>query len=267
MNDNKKNPSDVQVESATDGVQKQGVVSLLDKIRNTLSNTAAERWEQGGEPLDTKRRFSRSQETWEQVFYTDTKSGTLVLRCSMPISNNFFGGGYSFSEAGPSRFMIELRGRGWSPKALLDPSFRGAGGVEKSVQLLAEGEIAEQLYREIELIVKQHREGMRRDFNDSVARLVANMKESIGETTASDWQVVDGDVGVRGYRSEINSLTVTIACMATDVSTSYSLTIGRFGLIWQCRDPFLMQEAFRLVDESVKTASLEHLGKVLDDML
>jgi hypothetical protein len=45
------------------------------------------------------------------------------------------------------------------------------------------------------------------------------------------------------------------------------LTVGRFGLLWHCRDPFLMQEAFKLVDESVKTASLEHLGKVLDDML
>jgi hypothetical protein len=28
-----------------------------------------------------------------------------------------------------------------------------------------------------------------------------------------------------------------------------------------------MQEVFNLVDESVRTASLEHLGKVLDDML
>jgi hypothetical protein len=45
------------------------------------------------------------------------------------------------------------------------------------------------------------------------------------------------------------------------------MTVGRSGLVWQCRDPFLIQEVFTLVDESVKTASLEHLGKVLDDML
>ena len=245
----------------------KAVVSLLDKIRNTLANTAPERWEQGGEPLDAKRRFPRSRETWEQVYLTDTKSGTLVLRSSTPISNNFFSGGYTFSEAGPSRFLIELRGRGWSPKALLDPSFRGGGGIEREVQVLAEGDIAEQLYREVEAIVRQYRESLRRDFNDSVARLTANMKEAIGETTAADWQVVEGDVGVRGYRTEINNLTVTVACLTSDVSTSFSLTVGRSGLVWQCRDPFLMQEAFKLVDESVKTASLEHLGKVLDDML
>jgi hypothetical protein len=261
MNDDDTNNQDDQ------GRGKGGVVSLLDKIRNTLSNTAPERWEQGGEPLDPKRRFPRARETWEQVFYTDTKSGALVLRASTPISNNFFSGGYTFSEAGPSRFLIELRGRGWSPKALLDPSFRGAGGVERAVQVLAEGDIAEQLYREVEGIVKQYRESQRRDFNDSVARLTANIKEAIGETTAADWQVVEGDVGVKGYRTEINNLTVTVACLASDVSTSYSLTVGRFGLLWHCRDPFLMQEAFKLVDESVKTASLEHLGKVLDDML
>lgn len=133
--------------------------------------------------------------------------------------------------------------------------------------MLAEGEVAEQLYLEIELIVRQHREGLRRDFNDSVARLTANIKEAVGETTAADWQIVEGDVGVKGYRTEINNLTVTVACMKNDISTAYSMSVGRFGLVWQCRDPFLMQEVFTLVDESVKTASLEHLGKVLDDML
>jgi hypothetical protein len=245
----------------------KGAASLLDKIRNTLSNTAPERWEQGGEPLDTSRRFGRAQETWEQVYFTDTKSGTLVLRSSTQVSNNFFGGGYRFTAAAPSRFFIELRGRGWSPKALLDPAFRGAGGIEKPPQALAEGDIAEQLYLEVELIVKQYRESMRRDFNDSVARLTANIKDAIGETTAADWQLVEGDVGVKGYRTEINNLTVTVACMKNDISTSYSMTVGRSGLLWQCRDPFIMQEVYTLVDESVRTASLEHLGKVLDDML
>jgi len=245
---------------------KGGTAALLEKIRNTLSNTSPERWEQGGEPLDTNRRFPRSRETWEQLYLTDTKSGALVLRCVTPISNTYFGGGYSFTPAGAPRFCIELRARGWSPKALLDPSFRGAGGIEKPPQLLAEGEIAQQLYLEVESIVKNFRESQRRDFNDAVSRLTANMKESIGETTAADWQPVEGDVGVRAYRTEINNLTVTVACFASDISTQYSMSVSRFGLVWQCRDPFLMQEAFKLVDESVKTASLENLDKVLDDM-
>ncbi|MEY4667868.1 MAG: hypothetical protein RL518_567 [Pseudomonadota bacterium] len=266
MNDHKK-PPQTEDHEGDENARTKGAISLLDKIRNTLANTAPERWEQGGEPLDSSRRFPRAQETWEEVFFTDTKSGTLVLRSSTPISNNYFGGGYSFTAAAPARFFIELRGRGWSPKSLLNPAFRGSGGIEKPTQLLAEGDIAEQLYREVELIVKQHRESLRRDFNDSVARLTATMKEAIGETTAADWQVVEGDVGVKGYRTEINSLTVTVACMKNDISTSYSMSISRFGLVWQCRDPFLMQEVFTLVDESVKTASLEHLGKVLDDML
>jgi hypothetical protein len=266
MNNDKRDPGAEENETG-EHTPSKGSLSLLDKIRNTLANTSPERWEQGGEPLDTNRRFPRAQETWEQVFYTDTKNGTLVLRSSTPISNNYFGGGYSFSAAAPSRFFIELRGRGWAPKALLDPSFRGSGGIEKSTQVLAEGDIAEQLYREIELIVRQHRESLRRDFNDSVARLTSNIKEAIGETTAADWQSVEGDVGVKGYRTEINGLTVTIACMKNDMSTAYQMSVGRFGLVWQCRDPFLMQEVFALVDESVKTASLEHLGKVLDDML
>lgn len=252
---------------AQDVTAKSGSATLLDKIRQTLASTAPERWEQGGEPLDTSRRFQRPQERWEQVYCTDTKSGVLVLRSSQPITTNFHGGGYNFALAGSARYTIELRGRGWSPRALLDPSFRGSGGVEKSCQVLAEGEVAKELFCEIEQIVKQHRESLRRDFNDSVARLTANIREHIGETTAGDWQSVEGDFGFRGYRTEINGITVTVGSSSNDLSTSYSLTLSRFGLVWYCRDPFLMQEVFKLVDESVKTASLEQLGKVLDDML
>jgi len=252
---------------APEGAPATAAGTLMDKIRTTLAATSAERWEQGGEPLETKRRFQRVQDRWEEVYCTDTKSGVLVLRRSTPLSSNFFGGGYNFAPAGPSRYAIELRGRGWSPKSLLDPAFRGAGGVERSLQTLAEGDVAEQLFHEIEGVVRGHRENLRRDFNDSVSRLTANLKEHIGETTAADWQLVEGDVGVKGYRTEINGVTVTVACAATDMTTSYSLTLSRYGLVWHCRDPFIIQEAYKLVDESVKTASLEQLGKVLDDML
>lgn len=254
-------------EEGKEGIAKSSSATLLEKIRHTLSHTAPERWEQGGEPLDTNRRFQRPQERWEQVYCTDTKSGVLVLRSSQPITNNFHGGGYNFALVGAARYLIELRGRGWSPRALLDPSFRGSGGVEKSCQVLAEGDVAKELFHEIEQIVKHHRESLRREFNDSVARLTANIREHIGETTAGDWQSVEGDFGFKGYRTEINGITVTVGSAANDLSTSYSLTLGRFGLVWYCRDPFLMQEVFKLVDESVKTASLEQLGKVLEDML
>jgi hypothetical protein len=242
-------------------------MTLIEKIKHTLTSTAPERWEQGGEPLDTNRRFQRAQNTWEEIFSTDTKSGVLVLRSSTPLASNFFAGGYSFSPAGPPRYLIELRGRGWSPKMLLDPAFRGSGGVERTCQILAEGDVAQQLFREVEQIVKNFRETMRRDFNDSVARLMSNLKENIGQTEAADWSSVEGDVGYKGYRTEINGLTLTVGSISNDLSTAFSLSLSRMGLIWHCRDPFLMQEIFKLVDESVRTASLEQLGKVLEDML
>lgn len=264
------NPKDPKVENAdgeSDAVASTSSMTLIEKIKHTLTSTAPERWEQGGEPLDIRRRFQRAQQTWEEIFSTDTKSGVLVLRSSTPLGSNFFAGGYSFSPAGSARYLIELRGRGWSPKMLLDPAFRGAGGADRSCQILAEGDIALQLFREVEQIIKSYRETMRRDFNDSVARLVSNLKENIGETTAADWSTVEGDVGYRGYRTEINGIAVTIGSISSDLSTAYSMTLGRLGLVWQCRDPFLMQDIFAIVDESVRTASLEQLGKVLEDML
>jgi len=108
---------------------------------------------------------------------------------------------------------------------------------------------------------------LRRDFNDSVARLMSNLKENIGGTEAGDWSSVEGDVGYKGYRTEVNGLTLTVGTISNDLSTAYSLSLSRLGLVWHCRDPFLMQEVFSMVDESVRTASLEQLGKELEDIL
>ena len=267
MTTDPKDPRGNREEGESDASASTSSMTLIEKIKHTLTSTAPERWEQGGEPLDTSHRFQRAQQTWEEIFSTDTKSGVLVLRSSTPLGSNFFAGGYSFSPSGTARYLIELRGRGWSPKMLLDPAFRGSGGAERTCQILAEGDIAQQLFREVEQIIKNYRETMRRDFNDSVARLVSNLKENIGETTAADWSSVEGDVGYKGYRTEINGIAVTIGSISSDLSTAYSMTLGRLGLVWQCRDPFLMQEIFTIVDESVRTASLEQLGKVLEDML
>jgi hypothetical protein len=45
------------------------------------------------------------------------------------------------------------------------------------------------------------------------------------------------------------------------------MNFTKYGLRWDCRDSSLCKELFGLVDESVRNASLEQLGKVLDDML
>jgi hypothetical protein len=267
MNDKPKQPSDGDVAGEEGSARPSSSSALIEKIKSTLANTAPERWEQGGEPLDTNRRFQRAQTTWEEIFSTDTKTGVLVFRRSTPLISNFFGGGYNFTAAAASRHVIELRGRGWSPKTLLDPSFRGSGGAERSCQILAEGEIALKLFEEVEQIVGTYRDSLRRDFSDSVARLAANLKEQVEGTAAADWSPVEGDIGYKGYRTEINGLTITVGCVSNDLSSAYSLSLSRLGLVWHCRYQFLMQQIYTIVHESVKTASLEQLGKVLEDML
>jgi uncharacterized phage-like protein YoqJ len=119
----------------------------------------------------------------------------------------------------------------------------------------------------VEAIVAQFRESRRREFNDTVSRLSASIKERVGETVASDWRIIDGEMGYKGYATEIGDTTVTVGQTTTDLSTGYSLTFSQYGLEWSCRDPFLTQEVFKLVDDSIKTASLEQLGKVLEEML
>jgi hypothetical protein len=268
MNDKDKDLGDVfEAASGGDDSAKSTSATLVDKIRETLANTSAERWERGGEALDQKKRFPRPRDKWEELFCTDTKAGVLVLRRSTPIQCNFFGGGYHLVPTGAPRYVVELRGRGWSPKMLLDPNFRGAGGAEKSMKVLAEDSVAQQMYQEVEAIVAQFRESRRREFNDTVSRLSASIKERVGETVASDWRAIEGEMGFKGYATEISETTVTVGQTTTDLSTGYSLMFSQYGLEWNCRDPFLTQEVFKLVDDSIKTASLEQLGKVLEEML
>jgi hypothetical protein len=45
------------------------------------------------------------------------------------------------------------------------------------------------------------------------------------------------------------------------------MNLMKHGLRWDCRDSRLMKDVFSIVDESVRNASLEKLGKVLEEML
>jgi len=258
---------EVEFESTSSSPTRQKSVSLLDKIRQTLSSTPADRWEQAGETLDPTRKYQKPQETWEELFCTDTRNGVLVLRRSLPIKSNFFGGGYTFSENGIANHYVEIRSRGWAPRMLIDPFYRSSGGVDKGHQILAEGDVARHLYVEVESSVRTYREALKRDFNDSVERLISNIHEQVRGTAADDWKQVEGDPGFLGYQGDINGMTVTVSQTVKDRSSSFSMQLTKYGLKWDCRDANLIREVFVIVDESVRHASLEHLGKVLEDML
>jgi len=260
--DNKDKPA---IHSEAEGSKGPG--GLLEKIKTTLANTPAERWEQGGEDLDPSKKHQRAQESWEQLYCTDTKTGVLVLRYSIPVVSNFFAGGYSFVESGIPRYMIELRPRGWTPRMIIDPHYRGAGAAERSHQVLADGDVARQLYIEVHTAIKQYRESLRRDFNDSVERLIAGIREQVQMTAADDWQAVEGEDKYTGYRADINGMTVTVGCLIKALSAMHSMNFSKYGLKWDCRDSNLCKEIFAVVDESVRQSSLEQLGKVLDEML
>ena len=241
---------------------------VIERIKQILTGTPAERWDQGGEPLDSDKKYQRPQESWEELFCTDTKTGVLVLRKSTPITSNFYGGGYVFVQAAEPNYSVELRGRGWAPKMLIDPSYLTSPAVNANCQVLTEGKVAAELYSEIAHVVSSFREDQRRDFNDSVSRLLANIAEQIQETSPEDWVSVENDEpGCTCYRGEVASLTVEVACIVRDRSAAYSMVFSKFGLKWNCRDAQLCKEVFKVVDESVKSAGLEQLGKVLEDML
>ena len=258
---------EVEIDSAAASIQRPKTVSLLDKIRQTLAATPPERWDQAGEELNPTRKYQKPQDTWEELFCTDTRNGVLVLRRSIPIKANFFGGGYTFAENGIPQHFVEIRARGWTPRMLIDPFYRASGGLDKSHQILAEGDVARHLFVEIESNLKVYRDGLRRDFNDSVERLISNIHEQIRSTAAEDWKTLEGDPGFEGYQGDINGMTVTVSQTVQDRSATFAMQFSKYGLKWDCRDANISREVFSVVDDSVRHASLEQLGRVLEDML
>ena len=241
-------------------------VSLLDKIKQTLAATSAERWEQAGEELDTGRKFQKPQDTWEQLYCCDVKSGVLVLRKSLPVRANYFGGGYTLSEAGLPHYLVEVRARGWAPKMIIDPYYRAAPGAEKNYEVLVEGDIAKQLYQEIDFSVKEFRNSLKRDFTDMVSRVMASVQEKVHETSAEEWETLPGDKFAVLYRGELGGLSVEVGRTIRGNAINFHLTLSKYGLKWDCKDTTLMRDVFLIVDDSVKQRSLEQLGKVLDDI-
>jgi hypothetical protein len=151
---------------------------------------------------------------------------------------------------------------------IVDPAYRSAGVVDKNYQVLADGSVARQLYQEVQVSVRNHRESLRRDFNDLVQRLISNIHEQIRATSAEDWKGVDGgEQGFRGYCGDVNGMSVTVWTVVRDRTAGFGMYFIKYGLRWDCKDINLCKELFNLVDESVKSASLEQLGKVLEDML
>jgi hypothetical protein len=241
--------------------------SVLEKIKALLASTKPDKWQQWGEPLDESKKHQRPIEVWEQSYSIDTKAGVLALRSVAPITCNFFGGGYSYSHAGRPKYMVELRPRGWSPRMPAEVANRVNASGEKNYQVLADGEIARALFSEVEYNVRNFRDTLRVDFNDSVHRLVANCLEQVQATIASDWRVLEGEEGYLGYSGDVHGLTLTVALVQRGAMKHYSMYCTKHGYRWDCRDSNLIQDVFSHVDEIVRTASLEHLGKVLEEML
>jgi hypothetical protein len=262
---------DNEVEIADQNPEEEHTASrasaLLDKIKALLANTKPDRWQQWGERLDEGKKHQRPRESWEQSFSIDTKAGVLALRSCTSISCNFFGGGYAYSPASRPKYVVELRPRGWSPRITADIAARGGGTGEKNYKVLADGDVARALFFEVEASVRSFRDNLKVGFNDAVQRLVANILEQLETTIASDWSVVEGGEGYIGYSADVHGLTLTVGALQRGSMTHYSMHCIQHGYRWDCRDARLIKDVFTFVDELVRTASLEHLGTLLEDML
>jgi hypothetical protein len=144
---------------------------------------------------------------------------------------------------------------------------RGPAPADKNYQVLADGDIAHTLFAEVEYSVRNFRDNLKGDFNDAVQRFVANFLEQVEATVASDWSVVEGEEGYTGYSGDVNGLILTVGALRRGTMTHYLMHCTQHGYRWDCSDRRLIEDVFSYVDELVRTASLEHLGKLLEEML
>lgn len=240
---------------------------LMERIKDILAETSAERWEGTSEELDPQKKLTQNRQTWEEFFCTDVKSGVLVIRKSTIVKSNYYGGGYFLSEGALPHHTIELRPKGWIPRMLSDPFFRSASGIERKVQVLVEGEIARQLFEQVKETVRVFRLSVKRDFEAAIEHLTPKLLSLVAETNAGDWTTELEDPHTTTYLGEIDGMKVSSSLTVKDLSGLYSLRLSKYGLHWDSRDFVMAKEVYDVVDDCVKHASLEKLGKVLEEML
>lgn len=238
---------------------------LFDKIRSTLQRTEPEKWRRSGEDFNADLKNPKPIEVWESVFVLAIKEGVLVLRCSIPLRSEYFGGGYSLIPTSDPIYTVEVREKGWNPRELTEAFHAHSHKKNLKVQKLLDGRMAKALYHEVKVIVESFNTEKRRTFERECLEIVSNLLSHVREMRFDAWKKDDGDPHIIRYHAKIFNMSIDIAQVNHGERISYHLKLGRDAMYKSINSPQI-KNIFEAIEDLGRDANLEQLSKLLESI-
>jgi hypothetical protein len=237
---------------------------MLTRIRQMLTQADASKWERHGEPLNPNTKHTKAYDTWETVYCMDLPSGIITFRCSQPAKSEYYGGGYTVFTNGAAKYTIELRPRAWNPRTLIDPYFRSVVDKDKNFQLIASGQIAQEVYNEITEIISSFSTEKQMLNLKILDDLKDNVIERTNESNITNWQKSEPKLGITTYEGLLDGAKVSVSQICENELLSYQLLVSIEQTTRRIADSKLAHAVFEIIDEKDKAAALDALNAVLE---
>jgi hypothetical protein len=261
---NSKNSSVFKASSSIDH-QSMDSNPLFEKIRTTLQRTEPDKWRRSGEDFNAHAKNPKAVQVWETVFILSIKEGLLVLRCSIPLRSEYFGGGYTLIPTADPLYTVEVREKGWNARELTDPFYSNSQKKHLKVQRLLEGKMAKVLYFQVKELIESFNSEKRTSFEKDCFELTDSLIEQINEMKFDAWKKDDSEANITRYHSIIGQMSVDVAQVTHGERTSYHLKLGRDGM-FKSMNSTQVEDIFNAIEELGRNASLEQLSSLLDSI-
>ncbi|MCO6429263.1 MAG: hypothetical protein J5J00_00245 [Deltaproteobacteria bacterium] len=246
------------------GAEEQSKNPLMAKIQSTISQSDPEKWERYGDDLNTEGKYQKPRDAWEIVYCINIPNGILAFRSSQPLTSQYFGGGYTLTPLSSERYTVELRPRAWDPRTLIDPYFRAALEKDRQFQLLADGDVARQVFMQIKATIESFSGERREEIKHQIEQLAANITDRTAASSAEEWRKDSPNFDTTEYHSSFDGVDVTVSFTKKNGIDNYRLTFCKDKVAVKTVDAAVAKSIFEAVEEKQAQAALEALSKVLD---
>lgn len=245
--------------------QKSQQELLLDKIRHILKKTNPELWKKGGYPLNMEERFEKPRQFWEELYSLDIPTGVLAIRSSTPVKSEFAGRGFQLKASDKPIYSTEIRASGWHHSELTDP-YKRSQISDRTCTVLAEGEIAKDIYFYVEDSYDKHFHVKQQEFDKKAYEFVCSLPQRLKKETLSNWERVEDKVGEIHYVSSIDKLTVDVAKVYQEERELYTLHVKDKQLVTEIKNQGIAKDLFHAVEDLGQTSRLMTLTRALEQI-
>jgi hypothetical protein len=241
--------------------------ALVQRIKAILDRTSPSSWVKGGEALNPNVRHDKPRQTWEIVFSTKISAGTLVVRCSIPLSCIFLGKGYQYQPAARESYYVELRGTGWNPAELTDP-FKRHETSDRRCEVLASGPLASQIFAYVHHTYENFQQNEMATLKQEAIQIVEKVLGKLRQDpdALGPWEERRETPNEICFINFLDDFCIEACRAFNGRQEKIFIKVERNGLTTYVDDYSLSYELLSIVYEQEQTSKLQALTKVLEEV-